>query len=102
MARRGIGRMRAGGGLVEKLANTGFDSDTVWTKGANWTISGGVATKTSGAQNSITQIPLVPFNGGRIYTVAFTVLNYTGGGFTPVFSGGVTVTGTTRTANGTY
>ena len=37
------------------VSNGTFASDTVWTKGANWTIGSGVATKTGGAANNLTQ-----------------------------------------------
>jgi hypothetical protein len=37
------------------VSNGTFASDTVWSKGANWTIGSGVATKTGGAANNLTQ-----------------------------------------------
>lgn len=42
------------------VGNGGFDSDTVWTKGTGWTISGGKATSASGATGSL----LSPYDAG--------------------------------------
>jgi len=37
------------------VTNGTFAADSDWTKGANWTIGSGVATKTGGAANNLTQ-----------------------------------------------
>jgi len=55
----------------ELVTNGGFDTDTVWTKGADWSIGSGVATMVAGAGTSISQnIAITP---GRLYRVRFTV-----------------------------
>ena len=40
---------------AELVTNGTFAADSDWTKGANWTIGSGVATKTGGAANNLTQ-----------------------------------------------
>lgn len=50
-------------------ANSGFDSDTAWTKGANWSIGSGVATKTQPGYNGLTQNGIMSANAW--YRVAF-------------------------------
>lgn len=91
---------------VSKLGTNGvsngtFDSDTVWAKGTNVTIGSGVATWTSSASgNRLSQS--FSFVAGTIYKVVYTVSAFTEGGVRVLFEGGTTVTGTTRTANGTY
>ena len=49
----GYGRYFAATG--EKFANTGFTADSDWTKGAGWTISGGVATHAQGSAGDLAQ-----------------------------------------------
>ncbi|EEW26613.1 LamG domain-containing protein [Rhodobacter ferrooxidans] len=61
----------------ELVANGGFDSDTAWTKGAGWTVSGGVATKVPGAGSSIFQP--VGATAGRFYRVSYTATCTAGG-----------------------
>lgn len=55
--------------------NTGFDSDTAWTKGAGWTIANGVATYTSGASTYLTQSGWI---AGRYYNIKFDITAYSG------------------------
>lgn len=82
----------------ELESNGNFASDTVWTKGANWTIAGGKATKSAGAANNLTDSTRVAVVG-RTYRVEFTIENYGGAGaLTPTMG----ANGTARTANGTY
>ncbi len=85
----------------ELITNGAFASDTAWTKGSNWTIASGVASKAvSGAVSALSQtITLVP---GATYRVAFTVAAYSAGAVEPQLIGGTAVVGTSRTANGTY
>ena len=40
---------------ADLVTNGTFAADSDWTKGANWTIGSGVATKTGGAANNLTQ-----------------------------------------------
>jgi len=82
----------------ELITNGGFDTDTVWTKGTGWVISGGVASSPDALGNLSQTAVLVP---GRRYRVTFTVLNYVDG--STRFRLGTTATNATlRTANGTY
>jgi len=53
---------------VEEVANGGFDTDSVWTKGAGVVISGGVATADS-ASLIVSQV--VALTLGRVYRVSF-------------------------------
>lgn len=91
---------------VSKLAanqavNGTFATDTGWTKDAGWTIAAGVATATTAASgNSISQAQ--SFTAATIYKVVFTVSGFSAGGVRPVLSGGTSVNGTTRAANGTF
>lgn len=85
---------------VELLANGGFDSDTVWSKGTGWTIADGVAVF-SGASVAFLSQPVVPVPGG-IYRAALTVTAFSSGNVSPRFTGGTQVPGTARTAVGTY
>lgn len=83
----------------EELTNTGFDTDTSWTKQTGWTISDGKAhcdgTQTSGS--SVLQD--VSLSSG-MYTMEVTISNYVSGTikmFPGGFNSGVTITG-----NGVY
>jgi len=82
----------------ELITNGGFDTDTVWTKGTGWVISGGVASSPDALGNLSQTAVLVP---GRRYRVTFTVLNYVDGS-TRFRLGTPATNATLRTANGTY
>ena len=74
-------------GLVlgpNEVTNGGFDSDTAWTKGTGWTISGGVATKAPGTGASLSQS--IGAVEGRFYRVDITVTRNAGFGFVRVGS----------------
>lgn len=97
--------LRAGaGGFTPQLGpelviNGGFASDTAWTKGAQWTIAAGVATK-AGAGTSLLQQSIAVVVG-RSYTVTFTITdNPTAGDGMSVFLG--QTSGAIRTTAGTY
>jgi hypothetical protein len=47
----------------ELVENGTFDTDTGWTLGAGWTISGGVATKAAGLSSVLEQLDVVPSSG---------------------------------------
>ncbi|XAI96363.1 hypothetical protein [Microcystis phage Mae-JY30] len=86
----------------ELVGNGTFASDTVWTKNAGWTISGGVAVATAaGAFSNITQVE-DQFEAGVTYTVSFDIVSLTSGSFRISFAGGTQRNGTTRSAVGTY
>ena len=80
---------------AEKVANGTFDSDTVWIKGAGWTIASGVATATTASSALEQNITAV---NGEIYELTY-VLTVTAGSVIPQIGG---VNGTSRTASGTY
>lgn len=68
-------------GLVigpELLANTGFDADTVWTKGAGWTISGGAASFNSATGATLSQT--VSTNTGKAYKIEYDFTYVSGSG----------------------
>ena len=66
----------------ELVVNGGFDSDTDWSKGTGWTISGGKANCSSAVTTEIYQgIGYV----GKKYTVTYTVSNYVSGNITVAF-----------------
>jgi hypothetical protein len=81
----------------ELILNGTFDTDTVWTKGAAWTIAGGMASKVIGGDSLLYQDVLVE---GDIVEITYTVLNYTSG--TISCFAGFGALGITRSANGTY
>lgn len=83
----------------ELVTNGAFASDTAWTKGAQWTIASGVATKT-GAGTSLLQ-QSIAIVVGRSYTVTFTIVDVSAAGDgMSVFLG--QTSGTIRSAPGTY
>lgn len=83
---------------AELIVNGGFDSDTVWTKEANWTIGSGAAAKSAGANNSIGQTVLTI---GQWYRCVWTLVTYTGGSsFQARF--GPSVTSVARAVAATY
>lgn len=78
------------------IANGNFDSDTVWSKGASWTITGGkavgTATTSNLRQNGILTV-------GTTFRVLFTVSDYVAGSF---FTTCGTTVGALVSANGAY
>lgn len=103
--REELASLRNQGGYQEQqfyfdglVTNGTFDSDTAWTKGTGWTISGGVATKSAGTASSLSQGDLV--KTGSVYVVQYTLSSYSGGGVQIILDG---VAGSPfRTVNGTY
>ena len=62
---------------TEKVANGDFASDTAWTKGAGWSIAGGVAVHATGNTAGLTQPSTLTV--GRRYRVMFDVVGSTAG-----------------------
>jgi len=97
-------------GLVlgsELVINGGFDTDTDWTKGGTWTISGGVATKPSDTNANISQT-ISGFVVGKIYKFTTNVSSGTGAtyrieifGITPAYSAPNGITNSYYTATTT-
>ena len=66
-------------GLVlgsELVVNGGFATDTDWTKGTGWTISGGVATKVAGSVGGLSQSMGIVL--GVTYEITFTLTRTAG------------------------
>ena len=84
---------------AELVTNGDFATDSDWSKGTGWTISGGTANaNTSGNYISLYQNSV--FTVGKAYEYEFTVSNYSQGDvrFT---QGGLDISGL-KSANGTY
>jgi len=82
----------------ELVTNGGFDSDTWWSKGINWTITGGVAVATSTPTDwGVSRASLL--TQGKTYAITYTVTSITGGAFRPLCG---TNYGTSRNSAGTY
>ena len=84
------------------ILNPGFTSSADWTTGTGWSIGAGVATKTAGVSSALSQTrsPVV-IAPNAAYQLAYTI-TVSAGTLTPRLTGGTTVTGTPRTASGTY
>jgi hypothetical protein len=85
-------------GLQEIAQNGSFTTDTLWTKGAGWTIGSGVATATGAISTAISQIPVLTVLAGQAYAVTYTITR-SAGGLIPSIGG---QNGVERTASGTY
>ena len=85
----------------EKVINGDFDSDSDWTKGTGWSISGGTAS-CSGDQTGNTGLSQLlssdRLEDGSTYKITYTISNYVAGQVNPHLRG--TATGNT-TGNGT-
>ncbi len=80
----------------ELFGNTGFDSDTVWNKGTNWSIAAGVGTHVNGTGSNMQQGVSVV---GNWYREVWTLLNRSAGSFLGI--PGRSSLGL-KSANGTY
>lgn len=85
-------------GLQEICQNGSFATDTIWVKGAGWTIGAGVATATGAISTAISQTPVLTIVPGQAYAVTYTITR-SAGGLIPSIGG---QNGTERTASGTY
>jgi len=72
----------------ELVTNGTFDTDSDWTKGASWTISGGVASASDGSASSLIQT--LSTTTGKLYAVTFTISNGSGSWFLGVRLGDAT------------
>ena len=81
---------------AELVTNGDFATDSNWTKGTGWTISGGHAVHTGGGSYINQSIGLVV---GSNYVVSFDVITSSGSGFPQLYMGGLT---TAFTSNGSY
>lgn len=81
---------------TEVVTNGRFDTDTDWTKGTGWTISGGVA-NASTASSDLAQAGIL--TNGVTYRIRFIVTARSAGSVTPKFG---TTAGTTRSTTGIF
>jgi len=85
-------------GSGELVTNGTFDTDTDWTKGTGWTISGGTANKANGTGDAITQANALV--EGNLYAISFEVSGATAGVCGPILTGSTQITGPLLGANG--
>ena len=83
------------------VVNGTFNTDTGWTKGEGWTISGGKAVRSPSSFGSVLSQP-ISVTAGKSYVVTYTLADRVAGGPNVAFSGGTAVNGPSRTVNGTY
>ena len=89
----------------ELVINGTFDTDSDWSKGTGWTISGGVATHTGGTADYLSTA--LSYEVGKKYYVVVEVVTADGANFVQVYLGSnpalvsLTTTGT-HTVVGTY
>ena len=84
--------------LEPHVSNGAFATDTVWTKGAGWTIAAGVATATGAISTAISQTSLVTLVQGQAYNITFTMTR-SAGSLIASIGGGSTVE---QSTTGTY
>ena len=89
----------------ELVVNGGFDSDTLWSKGNGFTISGGVATRTNtGTAGALEQSPGIllgtPYPSGQQFRLTYTITRYVGGSIYCTLQPGASTP--SRSASGTY
>ena len=65
---------------TELITNGNFATDTNWTKGTGWTISGGVASFSAGTGSELTQTGR-NFAANTTYKITFDMTQVSGGGF---------------------
>jgi hypothetical protein len=83
----------------ELVTNGDFATDSDWTKGTGWTISGGTANFNGGNNQSLSQDGIVANN--KKYKLTYTISNYVQGGINWRFGTSSNLT-PVRSANGTY
>jgi hypothetical protein len=82
---------------ADLVTNGGFDADSNWTKGTDWTIGSGVATKAAGTAADLTQT--IASTTGRFYQITVTVTRTAG---TLTVSLGTSGSSLAITSSGTY
>jgi len=81
---------------ADLITNGTFDTDSDWTKETGWTISGGVASHSSGANAMLYQTSILTV--GKTYKITYDITSYTSGNIN-VYTGNW---GTNRSAVGSY
>jgi len=79
------------------ISNNYFATDTVWTKGTGWTISGGAASKAAGSASSLSQA--MSMTAGQVYRM-FATCTRTAGSVALTLQGGTLVSGASISATG--
>lgn len=82
--------------MEDLVSNGDFASDTIWTKGAGWSIGSGVASGSTASSDLEQTLVLVE---GISYEVVFDLSNFAAGTVTPKVGG---TAGTTRSSNATF
>lgn len=89
----------------ELIANGTFGSSTGWALGTGWSVAGGVLVATAvaaaGSPAASTTYAQTPLAQGAFYNVTYTISGFSAGSVRFQFTGGATVNGTARGANGT-
>ena len=86
---------------AELVTNGGFDTDSDWTKGAGWTITGGEANANNIGSSYLFQT-ISNLVIGKTYSVTYTITSYTTGDVVSGIGNLLGSRGTTRNAAGTY
>lgn len=81
------------------VTNGGFDTDTNWTKGTGWTISGGVATFNNSTGTTLSQA--ISSTAGITYRITFD-LNVTAGSVSVSLFGGGSSSGGSFNTTGSH
>ena len=89
----GFHRPSSGNGTT----NGTFASDTGWTKGTAWQISGGVASQTTPTASDLSQTVTATIGSGQQAIVTFTVANRTAGSLNVSLGSGTTAISTNAT-----
>ena len=84
----------------EKITNGDFATDSDWTKGSGWTISGGSLNGSSATATSFQQNTGIV--AGKTYKATYTISNYSSGSIRIELGSANVSVGITRSANGTY
>jgi len=90
-----------GASQTELVTNSGFDTDTDWTKNTGWTISGGKGVATSAVNVKVIYQIISGLVPGKKYRVTYTISTLTAGAFNFRMYNTDNV-GTTRSSTGTY
>lgn len=85
------------GSDFESITNGTFDTDSDWTKGTGWTISGGTANKSAGVASDLQQD--ITSVTGTTYVVEYEISGRTAGSITPDVGG---TNGVTRSEDGSF
>lgn len=88
---------------TNRFINGDFASGSGWSAGTGWSIGLGVATHSDGLLHAtdLTQSDS-GLSAGQYYRFGFTLSGVTAGSLNPVLNGSTTVSGTLRTADGTF